>query len=202
MRKLLVPVTALFALTVAVGPAAAGAPTDQLRQQVDEVVRVLEDPAVKTKAARHEAVRRIAGEIFDYKEMARRSLGTHWNSRTQEERREFVELFADLLDRAYFSKIELYQGEKVRYGSETVDGEQATVKTAIVARDGKEIPVDYRMHQVNGRWSVYDVSIQGVSLVANYRTQFNRVVTTESYESLVQRLRDKDATPAASGRTS
>jgi phospholipid transport system substrate-binding protein len=116
-----------------------------------------------------------------------------------------VALFADLIDRAYFSKIELYQGEKVRYGTETVDGEQATVKTAIIGKDGKEIPVDYRMHQTNGRWAVYDVSVQGVSLVANYRTQFNRVVTTESYESLVQRLRDKDTVPAASpasGRTS
>ena len=144
---------------------------------------------------------RSRARSFDYNEMARRSLGTHWNSRTPEERREFVALFADLLDRAYFSKIELYQGEKIRYGNEALDGDQATVKTFIVARDGKEIPVDYRMHQVDGRWSVYDVSIQGVSLVANYRTQFNRVVTTESYESLVQRLRDKDASPAASGRT-
>src|SRR5262249_38788720 len=106
--------------------------------------------------------------------------------------------FSDLLDRAYFSKIDTYQGEKVRYASETVDGNLATVRTAIIGKDGKEIPIDYRMHQADGRWTVYDVSIQGVSLVANYRTQLNRVVTTESYESLLQRLRDKDATPAAS----
>jgi phospholipid transport system substrate-binding protein len=203
MRKLFIALTALLVCAVPADPASAGAPTDQLRKQVDEVIRVLDDPALKEKAARHDAVRKIAGEIFDYKEMARRSLGTHWNARTPEERREFVALFADLLDRAYFSKIATYEGEKVRYGSEAVDGDQATVKTSIIARDGKEIPVDYRMHQVDGRWSVYDVSIQGVSLVANYRTQFNRVVTTESYESLVQRLRDnKDASPAASGRTS
>ena len=110
-------------------------------------------------------------------------------------------LFSDLLDRAYFSKIEQYQGEKVRYGTETLDGDQATVKTTIVTPAGSEIPVDYRMHQTDGRWTVYDVSIQGVSLVANYRTQFNRVVTTESYESLVQKLKDKDATPAASPRS-
>jgi phospholipid transport system substrate-binding protein len=188
-----------MAFTLSAGPVSAGAPTDQLRKQVDEVVRVLDDPALKGKTAeRRDAVRRIAGEVFDYNEMARRSLGTHWNARTPEERQEFVTLFSDLLDRAYFSKIDMYQGEKVRYGSETMDGDQATVKTAIVGKDGKEIPVDYRMHQSNGRWAVYDVSIQGVSLVNNYRTQFNRVVTTESYESLLQRLRDKDATPAAS----
>jgi phospholipid transport system substrate-binding protein len=199
MRKLSVALTALLAFSLSAMPASAGAPTDQLRKQVDEVVRVLDDPALKGKVVeRRDAVRRIAGEVFDYNEMARRSLGTHWNARTPEERQEFVALFSDLLDRAYFSKIDMYQGEKVRYGSETMDGDQATVKTAIVGKDGKEIPVDYRMHQSNGRWAVYDVSIQGVSLVNNYRTQFNRVVTTESYESLLQRLRDKDATPAAS----
>jgi phospholipid transport system substrate-binding protein len=206
MRTLSVALTALVAFGFSAVPASAGAPTDQLRKQVDEVIRVLEDPELKAKhTARRDAIRRIAGEVFDYNEMSRRALGTHWNARTPEERREFVALFADLIDRAYFSKIELYQGEKVRYGTETVDGEQATVKTAIIGKDGKEIPVDYRMHQTNGRWAVYDVSVQGVSLVANYRTQFNRVVTTESYESLVQRLRDKDAVPAASpasGRTS
>jgi len=162
-------------------------------------VRVLDDPALKGKTAeRRDAVRRIASEVFDYNEMARRSLGTHWNARTPEERSEFVTLFSDLLGRTYFSKIDTYQGEKVRYGSETVDGDQATVKTAVIGKDGKEMPIDYRMRQSNGRWVVYDVSIQGVSLVSNYRTQFNRVVTTESYEALVQRLRDKDATPAAS----
>jgi phospholipid transport system substrate-binding protein len=200
MRKLSVALMVLLTVSLLPAlPASAGAPTEQLRKQVDEVVRVLDDPTLKDKAAeRREAVRRIASEVFDYNEMARRSLGTHWNARTPEERKEFVALFSDLLDRAYFAKIDTYQGEKVRYGSETMEGDLATVKTAVIGKDGKEIPIDYRMHQVNGRWAVYDVSIGGVSLVANYRTQFNRVVTTESYESLVQRLRDKDASPAAS----
>jgi len=201
MRKLSLALTALLALVLPAVPASAGAPTDQLRKQVDQVVRVLDNPALKEKVARHDAVRKIAGEVFDYSEMAKRALGTHWASRTPEQKQEFVALFSDLLDRAYFSKIEQYQGEKVRYGAETLDGDQATVKTTIVTPAGSEIPVDYRMHQTDGRWTVYDVSIQGVSLVANYRTQFNRVVTTESYESLVQKLKDKDATPAASPRS-
>jgi phospholipid transport system substrate-binding protein len=199
MKKLSIALMTLLAVTVFAGPASAGAPTEQLRTRVDEVVRVLDDPALKGNSAeRREAVRRIASEVFDYNEMARRALGTHWNARTPQERQEFVTLFSDLLDRSYFSKIDTYQGEKVRYGAETVDGDQATVKTAVVGKDGKEIPIDYRMHQSSGRWTVYDVSIQGVSLVANYRTQFNRVVTTESFESLVQRLRAKEASPAAS----
>jgi len=201
MRKLSLALTALLALVLPAVPASAGAPTDQLRKQVDQVVRVLDNPALKEKVARHDAVRKIAGEVFDYSEMAKRALGTHWASRTPEQKQEFVALFSDLLDRAYFSKIEQYQGEKVRYGTEALDGDQATVRTTIVTPAGSEIPVDYRMHQTDGRWTVYDVSIQGVSLVANYRTQFNRVVTTESYESLVQKLKDKDATPAASPRS-
>ena len=201
MRTLSLALTVALALMLPAVPASAGAPTDQLRTQVDQVVRVLDDPALKASTARRDAVRKIAGEVFDYNEMAKRALGTHWASRTAEQKQEFVSLFSDLLDRAYFSKIEQYQGEKVRYGTETVDGDQATVKTMIISPSGSEIPVDYRMHQADGRWTVYDVSIQGVSLVNNYRTQFNRVVTTESYESLVQKLKDKDATPAASPRS-
>jgi phospholipid transport system substrate-binding protein len=182
-----------------VGQALAGAPTDQLKQRVDEVIKVLEDPALSDKSAeRRAAVRKIAEDVFDYSDTARRALGPHWNGRSAQERAEFVKLFADLLDRAYMGRIDLYQGEKVRYVGETIDGGEATVKTRIVTKRGSEVPVDYRMHQKNGRWLVYDVIIEGVSLVSNYRTQFNRVVQTESYETLVQKLRAKEMEPAAS----
>jgi phospholipid transport system substrate-binding protein len=166
---------------------------------VDEVIKVLEDPALSDKSAeRRAAVRKIAEDVFDYSDTARRALGPHWNGRSAQERAEFVKLFADLLDRAYMGRIDLYQGEKVRYVGETIDGGEATVKTRIVTKRGSEVPVDYRMHQKNGRWLVYDVIIEGVSLVSNYRTQFNRVVQTESYETLVQKLRAKEMEPAAS----
>jgi phospholipid transport system substrate-binding protein len=180
-------------------PAVAGAPTDKLKQRVDEVIKVVDDPALTGKAVeRHAAVRKIAEDVFDYPETARRALGVHWNARSPQERDEFVQLFADLLDRAYVGKIDLYQGEKVRYVGDTVEGDQATVKTRIVTKRGSEVPVDYRMHQKNGRWLVYDVVIEGVSLVSNYRTQFNKVVQTESYQSLAQKLRAKETEPAAS----
>ena len=178
--------------------AIAGAPTEQLQQRVDEVIKVLDDPALAGKTVeRRAAVRRIAESVFDYPDTARRALGVHWNARTPQEREEFVALFADLLDRAYIGKIELYQGEKVRYVGETAD-EGATVRTRIVTKRGSEVPVDYRMHQKDGRWLVYDVIIEGVSLVSNYRTQFNKVVQTESYSALVQKLRSKEPEPAAS----
>jgi phospholipid transport system substrate-binding protein len=196
MRNIHLTLTVPLLLAALVAPALAGVPTDQLRQRVDEVVRVLDDPGNKGKPAqRRAAVRKISEEIFDYKDTARRTLGPHWTARTPEEQREFVQLFADLLERAYFSRIDRYQGEKVRYGAETINGNEAVVKTMIVTRAGSEVPVDYRMHLADGRWLVYDVNIEGVSLVSNYRTQFNRIVQTESYQTLVQKLRAKDAEP-------
>jgi phospholipid transport system substrate-binding protein len=195
-----VAIGSLLALIVATAvPAVAVAPTDQIRQRVDDVVKVLEDPALKDKPVeRHTAVRKIAEEIFDYPDTARRALGPHWNPRTPQERQEFIRLFAELLDRAYIGKIELYQGEKVRYVGETINGDDATVKTKIITKKGSEVPVDYRLHSKDGRWLVYDVIIEGVSLVSNYRTQFNKIVQTESYPALVQKLKAKEAEPAAS----
>lgn len=190
-----------FMLVLQVPRAEAGAPTDQLKRHVDEVIGVLDDASTKSQPARRRAaVRKVAEDIFDYPETARRALGPHWSARTPEEQREFVAIFADLLDHAYLSKIDVYQGEKVQYTGETVDGDQATVKTTLVTPKGTSIPIDYRMHRVSDRWRVYDVVIQGVSLVANYRTQFNRIVRSESYQALVQKLRDRQVQPAASGR--
>ena len=187
-----------FVVAVAM-PAMAGAPTDQLRQRVDEVVKVVDDPVLVGKTVeRHAAVCKIAEDIFDDPATSQRALGVHWNARTPQEREEFTQLFADLLDRAYIGKIDLYQGEKVRYAGESINGDQATVKTRIVTKRGSEVPVDYRMHDKDGRWLVYDVVIEGVSLISNYRTQFNKVVQTESYQSLVQKLRAKETEPAAS----
>ena len=194
--------TALITLLViALGAAVAlaGAPTDQLRGQVDRVIKILDDPALKSNPAeRREQVRKIAEEIFDYPDTARRALGSHWNARNLQEREEFARLFGDLLDRAYISKIDLYQGEKVKWVGETVTNDDAMVKTTIQTKSGTEVPVDYRMHLRDGRWRVYDVVIEGVSLVSNYRTQFNKIVQTESYDALVQKLKARGASPAAS----
>lgn len=173
----------------------AGPPTDQLRAQIDRVVKVLDDAELKNKPReRRTVVRKIAEDIFDFNETAKRSLGRHWQQRTPAERKEFVDLFADLLERSYLSKIELYNGEKIVYAGDTVDGEQATVRTRLITRQGgAEIPVDYRMVRQNGRWIVYDVIIEGVSLIANYRTQFNKIIQTSSYQELVRKMKSKQA---------
>ena len=196
--------TALLAVLVAAGvglaPAAwAGAPTDSIRKQVDVVVKALEDPTLKERPAERRAVvKKAAEEIFDYPDTARRALGSHWSPRTPQEKEEFVRVFSDLLDRSYISKIDLYQGENVKYVGETVNGNEAIVKTAIQTKSGNEVPIEYRMHLKDSRWLVYDVIIEGVSLVSNYRTQFNKVVQTEGYDTLVQKLKERGAAPAAS----
>jgi len=187
-------VAAALAPLALAGEAAAGAPTEQLRTQVDRVVKLLEDPELKKDGRakeRRQAVRKIADEIFDFGETAKRSLGRHWQARTPAEREEFVQLFSDLLERSYISKIELYNGERVTYIGDTIEGETAIVKTRILTKQGTEIPVDYRMLRKGERWLVYDVIIEGVSLVANYRTQFNKIIQTASYKELVKKMKSK-----------
>jgi phospholipid transport system substrate-binding protein len=206
-RHLLVAVAALAALATA-RAATAGVPTEQLKLQIDRVLTALEDPTMKVdgKAAeRRTRVRTIANDIFDWTETAKRSLARHWQPLTDAQRDEFVQLFGDLLERAYISKIELYTGEKVTYAGEVVEGDQAFVKTKIVTKQGSDVPIDYRMLRRGDRWLVYDVVIEGVSLVGNYRTQFNRLIQTSSYGDVVAKMRAKlteseDAESAASKR--
>src|SRR5262245_17037830 len=195
MTSLRIWLIVAVALSLALAPPAlAGAPTDQLRSQVDRVIKTLEDPQLKQEAKaldRRKAVRSIADEIFDFGETAKRSLGRHWQARTPSEREEFVQLFSDLLERSYISKIELFNGERVTYVGETIDGDTATVRTRLVTKQATEIPVEYRMLKRGERWLVYDVIIEGVSLVANYRTQFNKIIQTSSYQDLVKKMKGK-----------
>jgi phospholipid transport system substrate-binding protein len=192
-----VAIAVLLTMTMLAGRDAwAGVPTDQVRTQIDRAVKVLEDPELVKEgrmAERRAAIRRIANEIFDFTETTRRSLGPHWQPRTPQEREEVTRLFADLLERSYIGKIEMYSGEKILYLGDTIEGDQATVRTRLVTKQGAEIPVDYRMHRVNGdRWLAYDVVIEGVSLVANYRAQFNKIIQTAGYKALIAKLYAKE----------
>ena len=201
----LVLALAVAGLALAASPAGAGAPLDQLRLQVDRVLKVLDDAELKKpdKAKdRRVAVRKIANEIFDFSETAKRSLGRHWLGRTPAEQAEFVQVFTDLLERSYISKVELYGGEKMQYVSDAVDnGDQAKVQTKLMTKQGGEIPIEYRMHKKADRWLVYDVVIEGVSLVSNYRTQFNKIIQTSSFQELVKKMKSKQE-ELASGTTS
>ena len=201
LPRLLLILIVLSALAWVQG-AWAGPPTDQLRDGVERVVKVLTDPELRgdTKVnERNAAVNKVADDIFDFGETAKRALGQHWAQRTSAEREEFVRLFTELVQRTYISKVDQYNSETTFRG-DTVDGDNAVARTTLLLGKGSEMSLDYRMHHPRDRWQVYDLSIDGTSLVANYRSQFNKIVRTESYETLVARLRSRQvgfAAPAA-----
>jgi phospholipid transport system substrate-binding protein len=172
--------------------ASTGTPTEQLRARVERVVTILEDPQLKAKpAARRAALRTAATDIFDFTEITRRSLGRHWQTMSQAEREDLVGLMTALLERSYLGRIEQYSGERIVFAGETAEADLATVRTRLVSKGGIETPVDYRLYKVGDRWLVYDVAVEGVSLVANYRAQFNKIIQTSSAQGLVERLRAK-----------
>ena len=190
---------AVTSLVLALGPAdaVAAGPGEQLNDGIQRVFASLQDPDLKAPSKETErrlAVRRIAEEIFDFEETAKRSLGRHWQDRSPAERQEFVRLFTELIDRAYLRRVDRYDGEQVVIVSDAVEGNQAVVHTRIVTRDKSEIPVEYLMHLTGeDRWRVWDVKIGGMSLVASYRAQFNKIIHAESYGDLVKRLQVKSA---------
>jgi phospholipid transport system substrate-binding protein len=140
-------------------------------------------------------VRRIAADLFDFGEIARRALSRHWGSRTAAEQAEFVTLFTDLIEDAYIGKIESYAGERIVFGTETLDGAYATVRSRILTGRRTDVALDYRLHRADGRWRVYDVLIDGVSFVSTYRSEFNRVIQGSSFDELIDRLRKRSLQP-------
>jgi phospholipid transport system substrate-binding protein len=173
-------------------PALAGDPTDQIRGAIDRGIAILQRPDLKAKEKREERREALRKELFPsffFEEMAKRSLGVHWKDRTPREREEFTRLFRNLLENAYAGKIEGYKGEKILYRKESVDLPYAEVNTVIVMLQGDEIPVDYRVLKDGARWRIYDIVIEGVSLVNNYRSQFAGILQKSSYPELVRRLK-------------
>ena len=187
-------VTVAGLLVLLGAPVSAGPVIDQFKESVDRVVKVLEDPAMRLEAKakeRRAAIRRITSDLFDFTESAKRSLARHWQQRTGEEREEFTRLFGDLLERTYFSKVEQFGGDKISYLGESIDGDQATLRTKITTKGGTDLLVDYRLLLRGARWLVYDISFDGVSLIANYRTQFNKIIQASSYQELVKKMKTK-----------
>ncbi len=175
-------------------PLKAGTSTEQLRGTVDGVLSILNNPNLKSESRREERraqLRRVIYPRFDFAEMAKRSLGPHWQRRTPGEQQEFVKVFTDLLEQSYVDRIESYNGERVVYSNEVQEKGYGEVDTKVVTRKGEEFSVNYRLHLVDGGWKVYDIVIENISLVNNYRSQFNRTITTASYEELIRRMKEK-----------
>jgi phospholipid transport system substrate-binding protein len=195
MKKLFVAALAIvLAGAFFSGQAFAGAVTEDVKKTVDQVVSIVSNPDYKK--ARNESKKRAAlksaiGRIFNYGEMAKRSLGVNWKARTNAEQKEFVSLFSTLLENSYAGKIESYNNEKIVYNGETVNGTYAEVKSRVITAKRDEFTLDYRLMREGNRWMVYDVVIEGVSLVSNYRSQFNKIIVNQGYGELVKKLRSK-----------
>jgi phospholipid transport system substrate-binding protein len=189
-----VVITGIFLAT----PAFAGV-TDDVRNAVEELFRIVADKDLKKHDQQRRVVlKKVINNIFDYSEMSKRTLGRHWNQRTPTERTQFTELFASLLDNSYISKIESYNNEKIVYVRETIDGDHAEIKSKVVTEKRDEYTLDYRLLNENGKWMVYDIVIEGVSMVSNYRTQFNRIISNNGYSELVKKLQTKSSELKAS----
>jgi len=182
--------------------AGSGPVTDSLKGTLDQIIEVLSDPSLKTpgkESERKNILLKLTKERFDEGEFARMALGAHWRKRTEEEKKEFVEVFSDLLERTYLEKIDAYlakagsfSGKNIRYLNETVKGRHAVVKTKVITNEDTEIPVDYLLKNKQGNWLVIDIAIEGVSLVRNYRAQFKDILAGSSFEELMARLKSKE----------
>ena len=183
----------LFALGAA--PALAGAPQERVRQTVDAVSAVVNDPQLQASSKeddRRERVVKVMHESFDFGAMARESLGPHWASLTPEQRDRFVGLFTQLFERSYNRLVlRFLGGSTTTYGAESVDAEHAVVKTVLLRKGGDELPVDYRLTADGGVWKIADVAVDGVSLAGNFRAQFDKTIRASSYDALVQRIETK-----------
>jgi len=182
-------------LVFAAGAALAGAPEERVRQTLDAVSKVLDDPQLQGSSNERERrvrVAKVMQESFDFRAMAEDSLGSRWASLTPEQRDRFVGLFAQLFERSYDRLVlRFLGGSTAKYVGESVDAGRATVKTVLVRKGGDELPVDYRLTAAGGPWRISDVVVDGVSLAGNFRSQFAKTMQGSSYDALVQRIETK-----------
>jgi phospholipid transport system substrate-binding protein len=184
-----------FALILAmVTPVYAGVPTEKIRETTEKILSIVTDTNLKgpeKEQERRGLIREAVDERFDWKEMSQRALARHWRKLNDVQKQEFITLFGELLERTYLNRVEDYSGEQVTYVNEVIEGEYALVEVKILTTKGTEIPVNYKLRKKGEDWRVYDIAIEGVSLVNNYRVQFNDIITKSSYEELVKKLQEK-----------
>ena len=192
MLKIMMPVL-LTVLLAAVGSATAAGPTETVQTAVQQVSAGQSGPAVKTlsTAERRADIRKITDTLFDFKDMSERSLGSAWTQASPPQQKEFIRLFSTLIANAYLSRIEQFAGEPFTYVGEKIDGEEASVQSRVVTSKGSELGLEYRMYRADGRWAVYDIYVDGISLVGSYKAQFNRIIQRSSFADLLKQLRLK-----------
>src|SRR5262245_57166792 len=179
----------LFAVWWMPGNARANSPTQEIQETIQQVLTVVNDSAVGSEGARQQALRNSVMPRFDWPEMAKQALGKHWDSASARHD-EFIAAFADFLGNTYVGKIGAYKDEKILFVQETVKNNLAEVKTKIVPNKGETTAVTYQLHQVQGEWKIYDVIVEDISLVVNYRAQFNRILAKGSFDDLLRQLKE------------
>jgi phospholipid transport system substrate-binding protein len=193
--KIILFIITVFCLNIAMAaPVKASVVTDEVKRTVDDVIKIVTDKELKKPAnedKRRKELKAAIGRIFDYREMAKRSMGFHWKTITSVQQNEFVDLFSTLLENSYAGKIESYNKEKIVYDKELVEGNYAQVNSRVITPKRDEYSLDYRLLREGNKWMIYDVVIEGVSLVSNYRTQFNSIINGQGYDALVKKMRTK-----------
>jgi phospholipid transport system substrate-binding protein len=185
-----------LAMICAASPVYAGVPTEEIRTAIDQGIEILKSAKLDNNKQRSQVInqlREIVYTRFDFEEMAKRSLGSHWRRLNPQQQKEFVSAFTELLETTYADKIDLYEGQQVEYIGETIDKNYAEVNTRVVGKNRQTYTVDYKLHEIGGKWRIYDVIAENISLVNNYRSQFNRVIVNSSIEELIKRIRQKSS---------
>lgn len=175
-------------------PAHAGEPTEAIRAAVNQGIEILTGADLKHKKQREEVINRLRAIVypmFDFKEMAMRSLGYHWRRLTPKQQQEFVTVFTELLEKTYADRIDLYKGQRVVFTKETVDNGYAQVDTRVIGKNNESYSVAYRLHRINRKWTIYDVVAENISVDNNYRSQFDRVIARSSFEDLLKTMKEK-----------
>jgi phospholipid transport system substrate-binding protein len=195
MKKLLI--RAAIALCVCLLPADslwAATAKETIKTEVDKILQMLKDPAFKQqpKDKQIEGIRSVINNVFDYDELSKRTLGREWRNFNAEQREEFVSLFSQLLEETYADRVLAYTSEKIEFGSEMeLKKGRVEVASDIITADNKKIPLNYRLYEKDGQWRVYDVIIEGISLVKNYRSQFRDILSKDPPEKLLETMRSK-----------
>jgi phospholipid transport system substrate-binding protein len=192
-RLLIVLLTFIFLIALPLNLYAATA-TDAVKGGVDAILTKLRDPAFKQKSKQEqiEGIRETINDIFDWTELSKRTLGKNWKKFSPEQQKEFTDLFSTLLENVYADRLLAYSDEKVVFEKETeLKKGRVEVASHIRLADGKQVPLNYRMIQKEGKWRVYDIVIEGVSMVKNYRSQFKKLLTNKKPEDLIETLKKK-----------
>jgi phospholipid transport system substrate-binding protein len=189
LKRLLLLLVTGFTLGFSASSFAQNSPTDDIRTSVDTIIAILNDGQLD-RAGKRSKISEVVYKRFDFRAMSQRTLATNWRKTTDAEKDKFVDLFSKLIENSYIGKLDSYTNEKVDYTGEKLDGRKAVVETLIITTSA-DIPVDYRVYQKGGQWLIYDVIIEGVSLISNYRSSYQEIMKNEGFEGLLTKMQAK-----------